>query len=28
MDGLQSLRTKEEVAKLRGITLAKKEQWN
>ncbi|MGL9687792.1 MAG: 30S ribosomal protein S5 [Candidatus Phytoplasma sp. TWB_XP] len=26
MDGLQSLRTKEEVAKLRGITLAKKEQ--
>ncbi|MBS2126317.1 30S ribosomal protein S5 ['Fragaria x ananassa' phyllody phytoplasma] len=26
MDGLQNLRTKEEVAKLRGITLAKKEQ--
>ncbi|MBP5835667.1 30S ribosomal protein S5 [Candidatus Phytoplasma meliae] len=26
MDGLQSLRTKEEVAKLRGITLAKKER--
>lgn len=26
MDGLQSLRTKEEVAKLRGLTLEKNEQ--